>query len=443
MTGGRASSAIAALFQRWVAGVLVIAAVLALSAPAVAQVPDGTVATRAQDAVDALRGAKPLPQVFAPDFLAAIPEPQVKALLAQLEAQGGGLQGVDEVRDGGDGSGTFLLHFERAVGPAQIQLETTAPYRIRGFRITGLTMVDDGPAKILQDFTALPGNAAFGLFALQDDGPHPILTSRPAEALAVGSAFKLYVLSALAREVVAGRRSWADVVPLTARSLPSGTMHDWPQGAPVTLHTLASMMISISDNSATDALIDLLGRDAVETEMRASGHDRPALNTPFLTTREVFLLKSGPDGELYTYAHGGEQERREMIAAMAGQQPDAQALQSAFTGGPRALDVEWFASAQDLARIMDRLRQMEDKTALAILGINPALGAGGIDPWAYAGFKGGSEPGVLNLTWLLQDKAGRWFVLAMTWNNPVADVDAPTFALLADRLRALARDGGE
>lgn len=405
--------------------------------------PDGTVAQRAQDAVDALKGAKPLTDVFAPDFLAAIPEAQVKALLVQLESQGGPLTGVDEVTDGGGGAGTFLLRFERASGPAQIQLESSAPFRIRGFRITGLTMLDDGPAKIVADFAALPGNAAFGLFRLGEEGPQAVLTIAPARQLAIGSAFKLYVLSALAREVAAGKRRWSDVVPLSASSLPSGTMQNWPKGAPVTLHTLASMMISISDNTATDTLIELLGRDVVEAELRASGHQQPQLNAPFLSTREVFLLKSAPDGELYTYAHGGEQERREMIAAMAGQQPTAQGLQAAYTSGPRALDVEWFGSAEDLALIMDRLRRMEDKAALSILSINHALGPSGTEPWAYAGFKGGSEPGVLNLTWLLQDKSGRWFVLAMSWNNPAAEVDAPAFTLLAQRLRVLVENTGD
>lgn len=430
------------LVRRCVALLLITISVLALPAPGLAQVPDGTVTQRAHDVVDALKGAKPLTAVFAPDFLAVIPEPQVMTLLAQLEAQGGALIGVDEVKDVGGGAGTFLLRFQRAIGPAQMQLEAAAPFRIRGFRITGLTMTDDGPDRILEDFAALPGSTSFGLYRFGDDGPQQVLTSNPAQQMAIGSAFKLYVLSALAGEVAAGKRKWGDVVPLTGSSLSSGTMQDWPNGAPVTLHTLASMMISISDNTATDTLIELLGRDVVETEMRASGHGQPLMNIPFLTTREVFLLKSAPDGELYTYAHGGEQERREMLAALAGQQPTPQALQAAYTSGPRALDVEWFGSAQDLARIMDRLRLMEDKTALSILAINHALGPGETDPWAFAGFKGGSEPGVLNLTWLLQDKAGRWFVLALSWNNPAAEVDAKVFNLLAQRLRQLVRNSG-
>ena len=50
---------------------------------------------------------------------------------------------------------------------------------------------------------------------------------------------------------------------------------DWPKGAPVTLHTLATLMISISDNTATDQLIAIVGRDAIAEELRASGHAEP------------------------------------------------------------------------------------------------------------------------------------------------------------------------
>ena len=75
--------------------------------------------------------------------------------------------------------------------------------------------------------------------------------------LAVGSAFKLAVLAALREHVAAGHSSWRDIVPLRAadKSLPSGTYQDWPDGAPITLDTYAAQMISISDNTAADALI--------------------------------------------------------------------------------------------------------------------------------------------------------------------------------------------
>ena len=67
--------------------------------------------------------------------------------------------------------------------------------------------------------------------------------------MAIGSTFKLYVLSALSHAIARGEHRWDEVVTLNQRSFPSGQMQDWPRSTPVTLQTLATMMIAISDNT--------------------------------------------------------------------------------------------------------------------------------------------------------------------------------------------------
>ena len=101
----------------------------------------------------------------------------------------------------------------------------------------------------------------------------------------MGSAFKLAVLSTLQDQIQAGTHAWNDVVTLKPewKSLPSGILQGWPDDAPLTLQTLATLMISQSDNTATDALIAVVGREAVEAKTE---HNRP-----FLTTREAFLTQ--------------------------------------------------------------------------------------------------------------------------------------------------------
>ena len=76
-------------------------------------------------------------------------------------------------------------------------------------------------------------------------------------ALGIGSAFKLYVLAELVRAVNDGERQWADVVALDSdvMSGPSGVLQGWPTGTPMTLQTLATLMIYISDNTATYNLV--------------------------------------------------------------------------------------------------------------------------------------------------------------------------------------------
>ncbi|TGD67441.1 hypothetical protein EYC08_01910 [Tabrizicola sp. WMC-M-20] len=83
-------------------------------------------------------------------------------------------------------------------------------------------------------------------------------------------------------QMTAGQRDWADVVRLDSHhiSLPSGLMQDWPVGSSVTLHTAALLMIAESDNTATDLLIDLLGRDRIAARLGLATQD-------LLTTREI------------------------------------------------------------------------------------------------------------------------------------------------------------
>ena len=88
---------------------------------------------------------------------------------------------------------------------------------------------------------------------------------------------------------------------------------------------------------------------------------------------------------------------------------------------------------------MARLASSSDDQTRAILAVNPALPESARSDWAYVGFKGGSEPGVLNLSWLLTDKAGQDHVLTMSWNNPEMPVDDTRFELIAQRILALKR----
>src|SRR3546814_20027723 len=138
-------------------------------------------------------------------------------------------------------------------------------------------------------------------------------------------------------------------------------------------------MISVSDKGATDTLIHLLGRDAIEARMRAAGHSDPSRNIPFLTTVEAFALKGNNFADL----------RTKFIAADDGAQrglPDANADQlvlanvdgERFGGKPRFLDsLAWLPPPSDPPR--------------ALAGVTPGeppvhrVGAGGVSAFGAWG----------------------------------------------------------
>ena len=398
--------------------------------------PERATRQRATEIVRVLQG-KLLPEaIFSPDFLQAVPEEQLAAIAAQLVDGNGALLGIEAVRYRGKGTAEFDLVYERGRGPAQLQLGPAPHFLITGFRIGAVLPEGDTPEKIRAEIAALPGQTGIGVYRLGAGNPEPLLEHNASSQLAIGSTFKLYVLSALAREIAAGRRQWGDVVPLGARSLPSGTMQDWPKGAPVTLHTLAIMMISTSDNTATDTLIRLLGREAIAADMIASGHAQPSRTIPVLTTIEAFALKAGDPARVAAYAQAKD-DRQEELLGRWGATLTKDHVDPAKRADPRpvAIDsIEWFASARDIAHILARLRDAGDPAVLPILSVNPSVAEQEATYWDYVGYKGGSESGVLNLSWLLKDKRGRWFAVVATWNNAEKNVDANKLELLAMRL---------
>jgi hypothetical protein len=152
---------------------------------------------------------------------------------------------------------------------------------------------------------------------------------------------------------------------------------------------------------------------------------------------DAFRLKLGPDRTLPDrYTAADEATRRAMLApggAVATAAPNLLAA-SLWRIPFHIEDVEWFASTADLCRVMADLHRLEQLPGLEPLGrilrINPGLQFDS-RAWRSVAYKGGSEPGVLNMTWLLERTDGRWFALSLTWNDPRKDVDLKAAAELA------------
>ena len=72
----------------------------------------------------------------------------------------------------------------------------------------------------------------------------------------------------------------------------------------------------------------------------------------------------------------------------------------------------------------------------AILSINPGIA---LDHtlWPYVAFKGGSEPGVLSMTWYLERSTGARFVVSIIVNDPRRPVDEAAAISVAQAVIAL------
>ncbi|MGB7926091.1 MAG: serine hydrolase [Pyrinomonadaceae bacterium] len=379
-------------------------------------------------------------KLFSPVFLQHVSPAELTALLTDTRARMGNCIKYLLVISDNRFAGKFEFVFEKGYSlQVAISIDPSPPNLINGLLMNNprrlLATFDD----IAKELDSFPGEVSFLLARLSSSGSVPLLDHHPDRTLAIGSAFKLYVLCELIRSIEAGRHRWSDVAYLntSAISLPSGSLQQWPANSPLTLHTLAALMISQSDNTATDQLIQILGREKIEEALRIVGHSRPEMNVPFLTTLEMFKLKYIPQQRLAErYLAMDERARRnfltEVIACI-----DREEIVPATTHLDTA-GIEWFASASDLCRAMSWIQlrtEAEDaaRPAREILAINSGLTISEKD-WRYVGYKGGAEPGVLNLTLLLQSAKGQWYVCSASWNNAQeASLDESRLVSLVER----------
>lgn len=271
------------------------------------------------------------------------------------------------------------------------------------------------------------------LLATPSDGGCEALASQDDETLLPqASVFKLYVLGALVEAVGDNRITWDD--PVTIRdefdSLGGPTAGEEP-GTTLPVRELATRMISVSDNTATDHLMDLIGRQALEQIQVEMGHSDPTANMPWPTTRELTILKwSDTDlGERYRAA--GADERRAILDDEVSSLPFPPIGRIASPVFRYQYSIGWFGTAGDACRALVWLT--EDDEARAILTDEPR--SPNPDLWPVLGFKGGSDDGVATAAWWMLGGDGQAYVAVVSLVNETNQLDLETVVELMVLLR--------
>jgi hypothetical protein len=163
--------------------------------------------------------------------------------------------------------------------------------------------------------------------------------------------------------------------------------------------TYAVEMISISDNTAADALVRIVGPDALKRYA--------ALNNPFLTTREVFTLKSNGSANLRrAYLEARIPRLRASILKRVDGLPLPTISELPTEPQPA---IEWHYSVRELCGLMRRVAD------LPIMSINP--GVADRTAFRHVAFKGGSDSGIINLTTMVTTLRGTRICLSATVNS--------------------------
>ena len=110
------------------------------------------------------------------------------------------------------------------------------------------------------------------------------------------SVIKVPLMATVLEHVRQGRLSLADRITLSAdqRRIPSGVLYALDPGLQPTVRDLLTLMIIISDNEATDALGDLVGREAVTRYMQQLGLPNTLLRFSDLDWDRLWLSQLDP-----------------------------------------------------------------------------------------------------------------------------------------------------
>jgi hypothetical protein len=160
----------------------------------------------------------------------------------------------------------------------------------------------------------------------------------------------------------------------------------------------------------------------VEETLTTTGMADPALDRPFLTSREALILELEQWPELaQRYVAASELGRRELLINTVDRLPlpDAEDLKAL---GTHHTAPGWVASATDVCRAYTSLAALTRQPGLSPVGQMLSLNDQGLelDPtqWRTTWFKGGTAPGAFAYAYLATTSTGQSYVLALLVQDP-------------------------
>lgn len=364
---------------------------------------------------------------FAEDFQKQIPEPYFLQITSDLASAVGVCANYSFVKAEAPYE---TYRFTSATGRyAELKLSANTAGNIDGLLIDKVIFPDvvvDTIDQLNSQLSQLDVQAAVTIEGF--DAQNKKFQYNAAAAQPLGSIFKLYVLGALADSVSRGTHTWDELSPIKDewKSLPSGVMQTYSSGQSVSLKDYAEFMIKISDNTATDHLIHILGRSVVEDQLVPMGNDYPERNKPFLTTAEMFKIKwAAPVTLIDSYIQGDHSSKQNYVEKDIAAIPfDAIGTNGVSMSSPAYIhQIEWFASTNSICKAHKYLKEQNSPEVFAALSQNvPSVEVGPTSHWKYGGYKGGSEPGVLTMSYLLQTQSGKWGCVSVALNSEQKDI---------------------
>lgn len=94
---------------------------------------------------------------------------------------------------------------------------------------------------------------------------------RGEEPVRTASTIKLPIMTEVFRQVAQGKLKWTDEIVLTKKQGGSGILGEFSEGTKIDLKTAVNLMIVVSDNTATNLVLDMVTTDSVNDHMALLG----------------------------------------------------------------------------------------------------------------------------------------------------------------------------
>jgi hypothetical protein len=319
--------------------------------------------------------------------------------------------------------------------------EFTGAKRINFFSVSNYFGTVQFPADMnltmnqaLDKFQTLSGQSSILVAQIDDNGIcQPLFERNSNQLRATASIFKIFILAATANAWLSGDIELEQLITLVSSELAlGGTINSEPLGTQFTLLEIATLMLGISDNTATDLLHETIGRSFINQTINSLGLSQPQALTPLLGISEQFhLFFSFPLSTALSYVNGSEAFQADFVVNQI--EPLGPLTTFPFNNESIFIDGSWKASPMDICQTFAYLRDLPEGSDALHLA-DTALGAGAAQPeirnfWDRVWYKGGSlESGVNGLlvlthAWMLERQGQNPYVVIGMANNPTGNIN--------------------
>ena len=294
-------------------------------------------------------------------------------------------------------------------------------------------------------FQTLAAETGLLIAQIDDNGIcQPVIERNASQLRATASIFKIWVLTAAIEAWRLGDIELDQMITLVASELAlGGSINSEPLGTQFSLIEIATLMLGISDNTATDLLHQTIGRDLINQVINGLNLISPEGLTPLLSINEQFhLFFSFNLTKALSYVNGSEAFQENFLATEI--VPLGSLTAFPFNNDSLFVPGSWRASPMDVCKTYAHLQNLPEGSDQLKLA-DTALGAGAALPnvrnqWDRVWYKGGSlESGfnglhVLTHAWLVQNQGENPYVVVAMTNDSAGGIDVFRVQSIAGRL---------